>query len=360
MEIKLNFWIRYLLPFFLALFLGTLVYLTAQFREPPGLEWYATLWFFLTIFSIWECGWYVSRKLETYFPWSRGTLQRLAIHLLLTNLIALLLFNGSFLVLNWYENQILGDLNPLGIIHLAVITAEAFIITQIINSIQIGYLLLNNWQKVELEAMEYKKQSLIHRLENIRQNISPQFLHPNFDQLKSLLQESPDLVDNYLNRLAEQQESLKINLDSELAELQTTLSATTPTDLPAAASDAQETAPPVYKTRFLVRSGAKMHLIHWEQIAGFYKDDIVLLLTVEGKKYAVDKSLEELISSLNPGIFFRVNRQCIINAQTILEIRPQGSQLALILSANFPKAITVSQRNVGKFKRWLDQEERQT
>ena len=53
MEPKLNIWIRYLLPLFLALFLGSLIWLMAQFREPPGFAWYGFAWFALTIYAIW-------------------------------------------------------------------------------------------------------------------------------------------------------------------------------------------------------------------------------------------------------------------------------------------------------------------
>ena len=46
------------------------------------------------------------------------------------------------------------------------------------------------------------------------------------------------------------------------------------------------------KSRFLVRSGNKLSVIMLDQIAGFFKDDLVLLITVAGKKYAIDHSLE--------------------------------------------------------------------
>lgn len=357
MEIKLNIWIRYLIPFFLSLFLGTMFYLLAQFQEPPDFEWYAFAWLFFTIFSIWEGAWFISRKLEFYFPWKRGTTKRLLIHLLLSNLLALFIFNGTYIALNWYETRILGSINQLAFIHLAIASAQAFILAQIINSIQIGYLLLDNWQRVRLEAEQYKKQSLVSRLENIRENITPQFLLTNFDQLKNLIHESPDLVDSYLHSIAHQQESLKVTLDSELAGLQEVLKSkeTFPlkktTNPPSEFLDSNR-----YKQRFLVRSGAKMKVVNSVDIAGFHKDDIVLLITMKGKKFAVDGSLDDLISKLDPQSFFRINRQCIINVQAIQEIRTQGTQLSITAEGSFPKALTVSQRNAAKFKRWLDQE----
>lgn len=113
---------------------------------------------------------------------------------------------------------------------------------------------------------------------------------------------------------------------------------------------------PKYKSRFLVRSGNKSVVISTNQIAAFYKDELTLILTEQGKKYALDYSLEELTGMLNPRDFFRTNRQCIVQATFIQEIRPEGTQLLLSLSVNSPWQISVSQRNVRSFKHWLKED----
>lgn len=112
-------------------------------------------------------------------------------------------------------------------------------------------------------------------------------------------------------------------------------------------------AVPKYKTRFLVRVGNKSIVINTAQIAAFYKDEVTLLLTAEGKRYSVDYSLEELMTLLNPTDFFRTNRQCIVQAAFIKEIRAEGTQLFLSLTIAHPWQINVSQRNVRTFKHWL-------
>lgn len=215
MEFKLNIWVRYLLPLFLALFFGFLIFLMGQFREPPDFEWYGLLWFVGTIYLIWECGWYISRQLSPRFPRHQFTTKRILLQLLFTNLIGILIFNGTYIVLNLYENNILGSNNPLGWIHIASATMQAFFVVQIINSFQIGYLLLINWQQLQLEAEQFRKESMAAKLESIRQQIDPHFLFNNFSTLEGLLHESPEKASNYLQKLSQLYRIVLEHLDEE-------------------------------------------------------------------------------------------------------------------------------------------------
>lgn len=117
-----------------------------------------------------------------------------------------------------------------------------------------------------------------------------------------------------------------------------------------------QVALPKYKTRFLVRSGKKLVVVSSDQIVGFYKDEVSLLFTNYGKKYIIDASLDELMSQLEPNNFFRINRQCILNARYIQEMKAEGSQLRLTLAVKFPIKLSVSQRNVAPFKKWLNED----
>ena len=81
---------------------------------------------------------------------------------------------------------------------MAVTVAEAFIVVQLVNSVQIGYQLMANWQALHLEAEAYKKESAAIRLAQLQREIDPEFLHHNFDHLKALIQESPEKVSAFL------------------------------------------------------------------------------------------------------------------------------------------------------------------
>lgn len=110
-----------------------------------------------------------------------------------------------------------------------------------------------------------------------------------------------------------------------------------------------------YKSRFLVRSGNKSVVVPTDQIVAFLKDDVTLLYTSEGKKFAVNHSLDELSSMLSPDHFFRISRQSIVNAFYIQSFQQENNQLQLKLHIPFPKQLWVSQRNIASFKRWLNE-----
>ena len=278
---KINFWIRYLFPVFLAIFLGTLIFMMAQFREPPGFAWHGVLWFVGSVFLIWESGWWIGKTLDRQIPWEKGTYKRLAAQLLATNLTGVLLFLGSFIILNWYETKIRGSNNALGLLHVMVVLAEAFIIVQIINSVQIGYQLLQNWQKVQLETEDLKKESVISRLEAMKQQLDPKNLNQSFDELELLIHEAPDQASIYLKELSEHYNNNQNHLSSSLINVQEELK------VKKDESSNQKyklTDRTTYRNRFLIRSGNRYLLIPIEKIVLLYKDDIVLLYTKEGKK----------------------------------------------------------------------------
>lgn len=190
------------MPFFLALFFGSLIFLMSQFREPPGFTWYALFWFFGTIYLIWESGWLISKKLNRRFPVHRFSLKRILLQIGMTSAVGILIFDSTYFILNLYENRMLGLINPFAWIHLVVGTLEAFFIVQIINSFQIGYLLMSNWKQLQIEAEQFRRESMAAKLESIRQQIDPHFLFNNFSTLEGLLHQSPEKASAYLQQLS--------------------------------------------------------------------------------------------------------------------------------------------------------------
>lgn len=108
-----------------------------------------------------------------------------------------------------------------------------------------------------------------------------------------------------------------------------------------------------YKSRFLLKRGKQLVVIPTDEIACLIKEDILLLLTREGRKFPFPHTLEEAEQILDPQFFFRINRQTIIHLKAIEEIRQEGGQLMLSLGVAWPKWLAVSQRNTPVFKSWL-------
>lgn len=112
-----------------------------------------------------------------------------------------------------------------------------------------------------------------------------------------------------------------------------------------------------YKSRFLVKFGDKLLSILSENIAYFYAEDkIVLLITLEGKKYAIDYTLDQLESLLNPSTFFRLNRKFIAHFQAIGQIHQYfKGKLKIDLIPKTEQEIIVSREKSPLFKKWLNQ-----
>lgn len=109
-----------------------------------------------------------------------------------------------------------------------------------------------------------------------------------------------------------------------------------------------------YKNRFVVKSGAHLHSVSVENILYFYHEDkIVWLKRNDYKKFAVDFTLEQLETMLDPTLFFRLNRQIITSFNAIKEVTTySNSRLKIKLLDNDSLAI-VSRERVSDFKVWL-------
>lgn len=111
---------------------------------------------------------------------------------------------------------------------------------------------------------------------------------------------------------------------------------------------------PSYKNRFVVKSGAHLHSVPVEDILYFYHEDkIVWLKRNDFKKFAVDFTLEQLDSMLDPALFFRLNRQIITSFQAIKEVTTYSNSRLKIKLLDSKEPTIVSRERVNDFKSWL-------
>lgn len=111
---------------------------------------------------------------------------------------------------------------------------------------------------------------------------------------------------------------------------------------------------PTYKNRFIIKSGTQLHSVSVEDILYFYHEEkIVWLKRKDAKKFAIDFTLEQLETMLEPAHFFRLNRQFIVAFPAIQEVTTySNSRLKIKLLYNDEPAI-VSRERVSDFKIWL-------
>ena len=119
--------------------------------------------------------------------------------------------------------------------------------------------------------------------------------------------------------------------------------------------------PPLYsikkrKTRLLVQKGLENILLKLEDIVLFYTENkVVYVVDRFEKKYLTDSNLLELEEELDPVVFFRANRQYIINLSFIKSFRAY-EKVKIKVDLNLSElnhCIIVSQETAPHFRRWI-------
>lgn len=111
-----------------------------------------------------------------------------------------------------------------------------------------------------------------------------------------------------------------------------------------------------FKNRFMVKMGETISSIKSEEVSHFVSEDgLVLLATINLKRYPVDYTLDQLEELLSPELFFRINRKTIVNINSVQKVNPYfNSRLKIHLANLDEEAAVVSRERVGQFKEWLD------
>ena len=112
---------------------------------------------------------------------------------------------------------------------------------------------------------------------------------------------------------------------------------------------------PQYQERFLIKTGQSFRLVDIKEVAYFYSEDkITYVIHVNGKRYALDFSMDKIEGMVSPNSFFRVNRQFIINLTAIDEMHAHSkSRVKIILRPPSKQECVVSAEKSADFKKWL-------
>jgi len=111
------------------------------------------------------------------------------------------------------------------------------------------------------------------------------------------------------------------------------------------------------KKRILTYHKDELIKLDIEKIAYLLLDNgITYIYTFDSRQFNSNSSLEEVMKWLDPGTFYRANRQFIVNINAIQSILLYGkNQLKLILKPDPKTDIIISKNKVAEFKNWLDQ-----
>ena len=112
-----------------------------------------------------------------------------------------------------------------------------------------------------------------------------------------------------------------------------------------------------YKQSLLVHYRDKIIPVKVAELCYVYATGgVTTLNTITDQEYTVPFTIDQLESMLNPQLFFRANRQFIINRNTIQDIEHYfNRRLVLKLQCETPVKIIVSRLKVQDFLLWVEQ-----
>jgi two-component system LytT family response regulator len=124
---------------------------------------------------------------------------------------------------------------------------------------------------------------------------------------------------------------------------------------PAAPAATVTPVTPRGRRRLLARRRDGFVTLAIEQVAYFVVDDkLVDVVTRDGRRFGVDRTLGELEAELDPSEFFRVNRQYLVAAAAVGGFRPFAKGKLLVDLVPVPASeVVVSQENAARFRAWL-------
>lgn len=118
---------------------------------------------------------------------------------------------------------------------------------------------------------------------------------------------------------------------------------------------------PIVSQKLTVKNGAKTTLVPPAEIAYFYsKNKIVYLVKANNERMATNFTLNQLETQLDATLFFRANRQFLLQAQSVHQVKHiENGKLAIqLMPANSPKEFTpiiISRYKKQAFLDWFQQ-----
>lgn len=107
---------------------------------------------------------------------------------------------------------------------------------------------------------------------------------------------------------------------------------------------------------FLTRKGREYVLLTSDSIPAFYTDNkITFAFDTTGKKFMINMTLIELENSLDPSMFFRANRQYLINRNFISRVKQlEEGRFEIVISATEPIQVEINQQKFSRLRQWIE------
>lgn len=108
------------------------------------------------------------------------------------------------------------------------------------------------------------------------------------------------------------------------------------------------------RQRWVVRLNDRIVPVKTEQIAYFFSEEKCnYLVTFDGGRYIIDSTMEEIVAGLDPVLFFRINRGCILSLACIDSAVKDNGSYIVDVHPNLGREISVARSRVDDFLKWL-------
>ena len=113
---------------------------------------------------------------------------------------------------------------------------------------------------------------------------------------------------------------------------------------------------PAFRSRFLVNKGNGHIVLPVDEVAYVYvNEELLYAVTFDKKEYHIDSNMKTLEQELNPSVFFRANRQFIVNVHSIERFEPYfNGKLVIKTLPESKEKIIVSRIKAKSFREWID------
>ncbi|MBP6825867.1 MAG: response regulator transcription factor, partial [Saprospiraceae bacterium] len=110
------------------------------------------------------------------------------------------------------------------------------------------------------------------------------------------------------------------------------------------------------KNVFLVSQRDKLIPVSVSDIAYFYiEHEVTFLYTFDGRRFIVNHTLDELEKMLDPVLFYRANRQFLVNVKSVTEVEQYfARKLLLKLNTQTREPVVVSKAKASDFLQWME------
>ncbi len=110
-----------------------------------------------------------------------------------------------------------------------------------------------------------------------------------------------------------------------------------------------------YKQRLIIKRGQQLNFLKTENVAFcFANGKLCFAVDFESNKFLLENNLTQLEEQLEPSCFFRINRNLMVNIETVKKVHTWlGGRLKLEINPTTTNDTVVSRERVNGFKDWL-------